>query len=302
MLSILIPERNYNCRQLVNDLVAQCNAAAVKYEVIVMDDHSSLFVEENRQINQLSNCTLVERHQHLGAAKARNTLASMAKYPFILLLDCDAGVTRADYIQRYLDHLGQADVIIGGLAYNDTPPEVARRLRWKYGRHRECKPASVRNQHPYHAFLSFQMLLKREVLLKYPFEETVHDYGHEDTILGYTLKLNGVSVLHIDNPLEHLGLDTNDVFLQKSLMAARKYLCNPIFKETELADEVKLFRVFRKFRRLGLDPVLRSLYLLFGNLMKRNLLSGTPSLFLFDLYRLGYLCLVSKLDARRTTV
>ena len=55
MLSILIPERNYDCRQLVNDLVEQCTAAAVKYEIIVMDDNSSLFVE-NRQINQLPCC------------------------------------------------------------------------------------------------------------------------------------------------------------------------------------------------------------------------------------------------------
>ena len=53
MISILIPERNYDCRQLVRDLVELCATAAVKYEIIVMDDNSNLFVEENRQINQI---------------------------------------------------------------------------------------------------------------------------------------------------------------------------------------------------------------------------------------------------------
>lgn len=296
MLSILIPERNYDCRRLVNDLVEQCTAAAVNYEIIVMDDNSSLFVEENRQINQLPCCTLVEKHQHLGAAKARNTLANMANYPFLLLLDCDAGVTRPDYIQRYLDHIGQADVIIGGLAYKDTPPDKDRILRWKYGRLRECVPAVERNKHPYRSLLSFQLLIQKEVFLKNPFEETVKDYGHEDTILGHALKQQQISVLHIDNTLEHLGLDTNAVFLQKSLMAARKYLSNPVFKDEALADEVKLFRVYKRVRRWGLQPLFRMAFALFKPLMKRNLLSGRPSLFIFDSYRLGYLCLVNRLD------
>lgn len=298
MISILIPERNYDCRQLVRDLVEQCATAAVKYEIIVMDDNSSLFVEENRQINQLPNCTLVEQHQHLGAAKARNTLANMAKYPFLLLMDCDAGVTSPDYIQRYLDHIGQAEVIIGGLSYNATPPDKEHMLRWKYGRNRECIPAEVRNQHPYRSLLSFQLLIRKDILMRHPFEETVKDYGHEDTILGYTFKKQGVSVLHIDNTLEHMGLDTNDVFLQKSLMAARKYLSNPVFKDTTLANEVKLFRVYRTIRRWGLQPVLRLSFRLFRPLMKHHLLSGRPSLFIFDMYRLGYLCLVNKFEKR----
>lgn len=275
-------------------------AAAINFEIIVMDDNSSLFVEENRQINQLPCCSLVEHHQHLGAAKARNQLAGMAKYPFLLMLDCDAGVTNPIYIQRYLDTLGEADVIIGGLAYKDTPPEKERMLRWKYGRNRECVPAIERNKFPYRSLLSFQFLIHKDVMVRNPFEETVKDYGHEDTILGHALKKQGIRVLHIDNTLEHLGLDTNTVFLQKSLMAARKFLSNPVFKDSDLADEVKLFRVYRRVRRWGLQPFLRLAFRLFRHLMKRNLLGGNPSLFLFDTYRLGYLCLVNRLDILET--
>jgi len=297
MISILIPERNYDCRQLVNDLATQCTAAAVNYEIIVMDDNSSLFLDENRELNHVSGCTLVEQNQHFGAAKARNTLAGMAKYPFLLMLDCDAVVTDSGYIQRYLDHIGQADVIIGGLAYSETVPDMDHMLRWWYGKHRECVSASHRNENPYQSLLSFQFLIRKDILLKYPFEETVKDYGHEDTILGHELSKNGISILYIDNPLIHVGLDTNAVFLQKSLMAARKYLSNPVFKDKQLADRVRLFRIFARVSTFKLNPLLRMIFVLFRPWMKKNLMGGHPSLFLFDFYRLGYLCLLIKLES-----
>lgn len=298
MISILIPERNFDCRQLVNDLAAQCALAAVKYEIIVMDDNSSLFVDENREINRIPGCMLVEQNQHLGAAKARNLLAFMAKFPFLLMLDCDAVVTDKAYIQRYLDHIGKADVVVGGVAYQDKAPDKAFMLRWWYGRHRECIPAAKRNQDPYQSLLSFQFLIRKDILLKYPFEETVKDYGHEDTILGHALSRNGVSILYIDNPLIHVGLDPNPVFLQKSLMAARKYLSNPVFNDKQLADRVRLFRVFAKVKRYRLTALVRFVFVLLRPLMKKNLLGGHPYLYVFDFYRLGYLCLLNKLERK----
>ncbi len=298
MISILIPERNYDCRQLVKDLVAQCTAAPVKYEIIVMDDNSSLFLDENREINRFPGCILVEQNQHLGAAKARNRLAGMAKYPFLLMLDCDAVVSDASYIQRYLDHIGKADVIVGGLAYSETAPDKDHMLRWWYGRHRECIPAAIRNKNPYQSLLSFQFMIRRDILLKYPFEETVKDYGHEDTILGHELSKHGISILYIDNPLIHVGLDTNAVFFQKSLMAARKYLNNPVFRDKQLADRVRLFRIYAKIRQYKLNFLVRILFILLRPHMKKNLMGGRPYLFVFDFYRLGYLCLLNNLEQK----
>lgn len=298
MISILIPERNYDCRKLVAELAEQCTAAAVKYEIIVMDDCSCLYLDENREINHIPGCILVEQNQHLGAARARNLLAGMAKYPFLLMLDCDAEVPNNSFIQTYLDHIGKADVVIGGLAYSETAPDKEFRLRWWYGKHRECIPAAKRNEDPYHSLLSFQFLIRKEVMLKYPFEETVKDYGHEDTILGHELSKHGVSILYIDNPLIHVGLDTNAVFLQKSLMAAGKFLSNPVFRDKQLADRVRLFRVYARVRRFGLNYLISFFFLLFRPLMKMNLLSGRSYLWVFDAYRLGYMCLMHKLKQK----
>ncbi len=298
MISILIPERNYDCRQLVKELADQCTAAAINYEIIVMDDNSGIYLDVNREINQYSCCMLVEQNQHFGAAKARNTLAGMAKYPFLLMLDCDAVVQDSTYIQRYLDHIGKADVIVGGLSYSETKPDKDHMLRWWYGKHRECIPAVQRNEDPYQSLLSFQFLIRKSIMLKFPFEETVKDYGHEDTILGHELSKNGINILYIDNPLVHVGLDPNAVFLQKSLMAARKFLSNPVFKDQQLANRVRLFRVFYRMKQLHLQAIIRVLFVAFRPVMKRNLLGGQPSLLVFDFYRLGYLCLLEYLESR----
>lgn len=298
MLSILIPERDYDCRKLVNDLVYQCSEAAITYEVIVLDDFSSLYLDENRQISQLPGCTFVELHQNYGAARTRNNLAGMAKYPFLLMIDCDAAVPDAYFIQRYLDHIGTADVIVGGLSYSNTVPENDKMLRWKYGIQRECIDARIRNRHPYQSMLSFQFLIRKDVMLKHPFEETVKDYGHEDTILGYAFRKHKISILYIDNPLIHLGLDSSPVFLQKSLMAARKYLNNPIFKNQEIADSVKLFRVLRKAEKYKLQQLIIWIFISFRTTMQKNLCGNKPSLFIFDCYRLGYLCLLHKIESR----
>ncbi|MEM9260646.1 MAG: hypothetical protein AAGA62_13425, partial [Bacteroidota bacterium] len=40
-------------------------------------------------------------------------------------------------------------------------------------------------------------------------------YGHEDTLWGQQLAKAGVGILHIDNPVTHLGLETSGVFLEK---------------------------------------------------------------------------------------
>jgi hypothetical protein len=47
------------------------------------------------------------------------------------------------------------------------------------------------------------------------FSEDLKTYGHEDTLLGYDLFRNGIEIFHIDNPVEHTGLEDSSVLLRK---------------------------------------------------------------------------------------
>ena len=136
-------------------------------------------------------------------------------------------------------------------------------------------------------------MMEKEVLLRFPYDEDFKDYGHEDSVMGFVLKQHGISVLHIDNPLIHNGLDPNDVFLAKSLKAVEKYVTNTAFQSDELVEQIKLFRIFKRIDRWRLSKCVALTFSLMKNRMEHNLFSETPSLFIFDFYRLGYLCLFS---------
>lgn len=290
MLSILIPEFNYDCTKLVKDLALQCSNAGIKFEIIVMDDASRQFKSENRSILAIPECRFVESEQNNGLAKTRNKLAAIASYKYLLMLDCDAEISGKTYIKRYLDSIGQAQVVAGGIGYSLNKPDPDRCLRWFYGRKRESLPAKIRNQNPCKSALSFNLMMEKEILEKFPYDEHFEDYGHEDSVMGFTLKQAGIKVLHIDNPLIHKGLDLNEIFLAKSLKAVEKYMTNSAFQTEELTNQIKIFRVFRKIRSLGLHRLLAFKFRVAGGLMKRNLCSGNPSLFIYDFYRLSYLC------------
>jgi Predicted glycosyltransferases len=290
MLSILIPEYNYNCYKLVCKLAGQCEKANVVFEIIVLDDKSTLCKEENILIECITGCRLVESDYRLGAAKARNRLVSMAQYQHLLMLDCDAEIRDDLYIQRYLDIMKQHPVIVGGVCYTSRIPSAGFRLRWIYGRKRECRSAEMRNRKPYKSFLSFNLMIDRDIMLSHPYDEYFTDYGHEDSVMGLALSQAGISVFHTENPLIHNGLDPDPDYLAKSRKAVEKYVTNPAFQSEERIAQIKLFRVFRRIQKYGLDRLLAFGFRHFRGIMERNLCSLSPSLTIFDLYRLSYLC------------
>lgn len=291
MLSILIPEYNHDCSKLVYDLYTQCSDLKIDFEIIVLDDASNKYITENKAISEYPFCRFIINAENSGAAKNRNKLVLMASFPYILLMDCDAQITDNKYIERYLENIDKSDVIVGGVMYDNKRPEKEKILRWHYGRNREYISPVVKNIQPYKSFSSFQFLTKKDILINHPFDESITDYGHEDTLIGYEFLKAGISILHIDNPLIHTGLEDNAIFLEKSLVSASKYFTNPVFRQDSLLKSIKIFRVFDRISNLKLDKTGSVLFRLFRKSMKRNLINSRPSLFIFDCYRLGYMCL-----------
>jgi len=271
----------------------QCNKAGFVYEILVLDDASTLFKAENRNIENCHNCRFVESEKNEGVPQTRNKLVQMAQYPHFLMIDSDAEiVNNDDFINRYIAAMNQAQVVVGSMCYAQQKPSPDRCLRWYYGKKRENRPASVRNRNPYQSLITFNLLMEKDIVLKFPFEDQ-EGYGHDDTIMGCLLKQNNIRVLHIDNPLIHNGLDFSKNFLTKSLCAVSKYFTYPTFQSEEMLEQIKIFRVFRKVQSLGLCRLLAFKFRVAKKLMEFNLFSRHPSLFIFDLYRLSYLCYFS---------
>jgi len=135
MLSILIPVFNYDMRPIVEDLYHQAKDQSIAFEIICLDDGSSLkFKKLNKHIGFSERIIYRELKENQGRAKIRNTLAKAAKYPWLLFLDCDTGIPDGNFVKNYLLAIDSADVIVGGRIYSPEPPEdLAYYFHWKYG-------------------------------------------------------------------------------------------------------------------------------------------------------------------------
>ncbi|HZH86870.1 MAG TPA: glycosyltransferase [Brumimicrobium sp.] len=293
MLSILIPVYNFNCVSLVKELHSQCVLADILFEILVLDDTSTQFKSENSVLNELENCQYIESVIHFGRAKIRNELGKRAQYENLLFIDADALVDRPDFIKNYLENIDKADVIIGGVKYSQKAPQD-NVLRWYYGTFREFKAAETRNQSPYKSLSSFNILIKKDVFKKHSFDEKSIDsasgyYGHEDTLLGLEFKENSIPIHHIDNQLIHNSLESDQEFLEKSLVAVEKYVSSKIFRNPEVVAQIKIFKVFEKVKKYRLVGLFSFFFKNFEGKMKKKLFKPNPSLRLFDFYRLSYL-------------
>jgi hypothetical protein len=156
----------------------------------------------------------------------------------------------------------------------------------------EEKSAVIRNTKPNAQFSTFNFLIARKLFLSIRFNELLKNYGHEDTIFGLELKEKGVNIFHIDNPLYHLGIDTNKVYLQKTRQGVQnlKILLDKYPNHQELIDNLRLLRYYNLLEKTYTTLFFFGLYSFTKHLMLLNFNSRRPSLTLFNLYKLGYLC------------
>lgn len=287
MLSILIPTHDYTCYQLVADLHEQAEGLGIPYEILVAEDgsRSQVNIIANHKITELSHCRHIVNKENLGPANIRNLLAREATYGWILFIDSDAKVEKKDFLSTYYQHIGKADVVVGGLLHQQENHDPHRSLRFKYEKQADVhRSAAERSLKPYDKFTTFNFMMRRSTFLCILFDKNCRSYGYEDTLFGVELKKRGISILHIDNPLIHMGLDTNERFIEKSEQALRtlKVLNGRMEQHSYVG------RAYQRLCKYHLSGATRAFHLLFGGLIKRNLLSKHPSLFFFSLYKLGY--------------
>ncbi len=288
MISILIPTYNYNVFPLVCDLHRQAEKLEIDFEIRVYDDCSSLPISGNEKINQLSNASFTPLKKNIGRSAIRNLLAKDAKYKNLLFLDADTQVMNSDFLQNYIDEIPKKyQIIYGGIRYQEVAPPKSEKLRWIYGVKREALSVEERRKQPHLRFLTLNFLIHKSVFSLLEFNEDIPNLRHEDTLFALDAKKKNISVRHIDNPVIHLGLESSDVFLRKSRESVES-LKLFINQGLILPEETALSAKALQLQKSKSAVVVRRFYKNFKTSMEKNLLSDKPSLYLFDVYRLGY--------------
>lgn len=291
MLSILIPTYNYNVLPLVSLLHQQCEENTIVYEIIVLDDGSgSVLNNDNQKINSLVNCRFKVSEKNIGRSAIRNLLAKTAQYDWLLFLDADTLPIDNTFISKYLPCIdNQLKVVYGGIEYQKKRPEKKNLLRWVYGNSREVVTAAKRCKKPYVSLLTLNFLIKKQVFNIISFNESIPNLRHEDTLFSYNLSQAKIKIEHCSNPVYHLGLESSEIFIRKEEQSAEilKYLIdhNLISK-----NYVRVSKMQHLIKKLGINALVVLGFKIVKKTFTKNLKGNHPSIFIFDLYRLGYLC------------
>ncbi len=291
MLSILIPTYNQNITGLVSQLYKQAIDTYVDFEIIVLEDGSTSEVESNRTICNLKNCRHLILVQNIGRSAARNRLADEAKYEHLLFIDCDAAVHTPHFVEKYISFCKEECVVIGGTAYDPFETNPAYSLRLAYGRKREARTAMERDKNN---FATFNFLISKSIFNRVRFDENIRGYGHEDMLFGYRLHQLGYEFIQIENPLIHKGLDDNETFIRKTEEGTRNlFLLYQTGDYPSLAKESTLLTAFLCIKKAELIRLFVFKYSLTHKLLIKLLCKPNPSLMLYDLYKLLFICKTS---------
>lgn len=281
MLSILIPTYNYDITHLVFELHKQAIKEEIDFEIICFDDGSKSEINSiNDSINQLNYCQFKVLPLNIGRSAIRNLLAKESQYENLLFIDAGTFPKKDTFVKDYIPFI-QKEVSSGGMTYLEKEPESKYKLRWIYTKNRE-----------HNTLCSSNFMIKKKVVLKIIFDESLKQYGYEDVLFFETLRKNNIKVFSFNNPVIHDCKDDCLTFLKKTEFAIQNL---KLLAESRKLDKTqsKILKYYTIIKKLKFAKFTAFSFKLMNPFLKMTLCSRFSSLVVYDFYRLGYFCLIN---------
>jgi len=289
MISVLIPTYNYNVYPLVREMHKQLSKSRINFEILVYDDASTKVFETTKLLTELENVLYKKMPQNLGRLALRYKMAQDARYDKLLFTDADMFPKDRFFITKMIKTIEKqtADIYFGGIQVPANPPSSDKILRWKYGKEREGLSLEDRKKRPYKSLLCGTIVIDKNIFLTdaKPMLD-IKKYGL-DTYFSYLLKQRQRKILHYHNPIVHLGLEPNKIFLNKTKEAVQTYRFL-IRQKLMPANHIKLTETGEKLKKYLPYPVRQLIFKIKRPFLEWQLQSKQPVLFFFDIYKLLY--------------
>ena len=207
-----------------------------------------------------------------------------ARYDYLLFIDSDMRIGDPLFLSNYLQ--SPCDTVIdGGVAICGDDKLLKGTLRYLYEKSEEARhTAEQRCQTPYQHLHTANLLIRRDIMLQYPFDERFRHYGYEDVLLGKTLRQHRIAISHIDNPVLFCDFESNPEYVAKTEEGLRTL---HQFRE-DLRGYSRLLTFVGNIHIPIILSTIRLWHHLLGHLERKNLCGTRPCLLVFKLYRLGY--------------
>ncbi len=255
VLSVLTPFLRDDPSGLLAAIEEQAARLSVPVEIVALDDGTddeALAERIIQHVRQLSMpAAFVRLSANEGRAAARNRLAEFARGRHLLFLDADTVPDRADFLVAYAEMI-QADdppLVIGGFSLIQASQEPRFRLHRSIALMLDCMPAQVRQVTPWRFVYGANILVRRDVMQAVPFNPEYRAWGWEDQEWGMRVA-DRWPILHVENTVTHLGLDTVQTLLDKYAASGANF--HKILADHP--DRVRAYPAYRAARALSHIP------------------------------------------------
>ncbi len=284
MLSVCIPAFNTNCGDLLEALHYQIRLLEDTVEVLLGDDCSTLFQNENKNKCDEFGFKYFNNSVNKGRIGTRLELAKKSAYDWILFLDADMLPVADNFIAKYCKNIAKDkhEVYVGGHCYKKNNSLLS--LRQNYGNSREDVDYRLRNKNTYcHVFFGNIVIKKR--LFNTIFSTYLDCSYGEDIYLSGMLRKLQVAVLHLNNKTLHLGIENNATFILKIEEAANTVA--QLFRDNNIdKSQSKLVNYYHFLTRYKLTSTTYFALAVIHPILKKSLLWFANPLFFVDLFRL----------------
>ncbi|WP_292053613.1 MULTISPECIES: glycosyltransferase family 2 protein [unclassified Brevundimonas] len=261
-MSVLIPFLRESPADLVIGLEEQARNLDQTIEIVIFDDGTcdqALTHELERLLSGLRvPARLVSSRTNHGRARARNLLAQQARAEVCLYLDADMRMVSQQFLAQWMKyHNDRAPHLAFGGFVVTGPVDPAFEVHCAMARGSDCLTAQERARDAAKYVYTSNLLVRTEVVLKYPFDETFSGWGWED--VEWALRVSRDNpVTHIDNPAHHSGLDTVEVLMAKYRQSVANF-ARILAVHPETVMRFKAYMVARWLNRMGMGAAAASL-------------------------------------------
>lgn len=289
-ISICIPVFNQDVRKLTEQLMVQASKISVPIEIILAEDGSTgLEATYNRDFVQGANIVYMHEETNIGRSAIRNLLAKHSKGKYLLYLDGDSSIENPHFLENYIRQIEAHPeaVLCGGTYFQKRMPALKYSLHYMYGTKVVEKLHSCRDSRGRFHFMSSNFVIPRKYCKDIYFDESLQQYGHEDTVFEYALRQHEIEVIGIDNPVLHDDLDENHTFLTKvnhAIENLKLLLKNPQYTDT--LRHIALVKAAMTVQRMRMAGAYRLLFKANESKIVRHLFGSSPSLAVFQAYKL----------------
>jgi glycosyltransferase involved in cell wall biosynthesis len=273
VLSVLVPYFRDDPSDLLRALDREALKLAGSVELVVLDDGTgvpALTARVQQQLVALRLPTrLVELASNQGRASARNRLAAHARGGAFLFLDADMRPDDDRFLASWADLVAREDpaVAFGGVSLKQASREAKFQVHRRMAAHAECTPYYERALRPEKYVYTSNLLIRRDAFEAEAFDAGFDGWGWEDVEWGMRVARR-FTVLHVDIPASHLGLDTADRLAAKYEQSVENF-ARVVGRHPEIVSLYPSYRVARALKgvpaldawrpwlkRLALAPVL----------------------------------------------